>query len=604
MRTADEILEFYNERLKADEPALSLMREVQSVYNLDVVVPLPEMDKVEKPAVANLIAEAIDQISMRAASVMPHVLFPALNPRSQPSRDRADIRRRATLGWMQASKFKRMQRRRFRYLSAYGIAPVHIKPNFKTGMPKWEIRNPLQTFPNPSEINDDDEPLDVIVAYRKPLAWLKANYPDQTRRLFKGTDPSDTDLYTVLEYNDDQETVLVVAGSSESREYAGYEQVGVSGAEVLERVVNLSGMCQIVTPKRITLDRLYGQFNQVIGIWENMAMLTALDLIATKKSVFPDLALIGQNGQAPKLLGEEWKDGLSGEVNEIQDGDIRAVQLQPGFHTGEAIDRQERHMRQSGIASQFGGENNTNIRTGRASEVAMSAQVDFRIQEYQEIAADSGTAEIKRAIAVAKGWFGNKPKSFYVHWKGAKGPVDYVPNTHFETDVCEVVYPMPGADINGMLMGLGNRVGIGSMSLQTMRELDPLIEDAEIERDRVVSERLDTAMLDSLSQMAAGGALPPADLAALKRKVFRENKDLDVAVEEVQAEAQERQAEQVEATDPAAQPGIAIPGAGAEAGVAIPEVAPGLNRLTDMLYAMRQPQSPAGGAPPPMPMGV
>lgn len=97
--------------------------------------------------------------------------------------------------------------------------------------------------------------------------------------------------------------------------------------------------------------------------------------------------------------------------------------------------------------------------------------------------------------------------------------------------------------------------------------IDPLVEDVEKERDAVVAEQLEQSLLSGLQQQAAQGALPPADLARIMELVRNDQLELAEAVAKAQEEAQERQAMPVEATEPAAQPGLAQPGMGAEAGM-------------------------------------
>jgi uncharacterized protein YicC (UPF0701 family) len=94
--------------------------------------------------------------------------------------------------------------------------------------------------------------------------------------------------------------------------------------------------------------------------------------------------------------------------------------------------------------------------------------------------------------------------------------------------------------------------------------IDPLVEDPEFEHDAVIAEQLEEALLQSIQQQAMEGTIPPADLARIMSLVANNQKELAEAVEQVQKEAQERQAEQVDAAAPAAQPGLAMPGMGAE----------------------------------------
>jgi hypothetical protein len=610
MITPEVVSELYKARMNEREPIITAMQEIRDVVNGDVLIPLPEMDEADKPAVANLVAEGIEQTSLRIASTMPNLIVPALDPRiakGAKSIDWADTRRKAYLGWYKDNRLRRRHRRKAMHLVAYGSAVTQVKPDFERGIPAWRQRNPLFTFPRPQENDYDDFwPDDCIFAYRKPYSWIKERYPAACSQIYKGPhytvrDEDESELraklFTILEYVDANETVLVLCGQEDTYGDPSYPMW--AAAVELERMPNLCGYANVIVPGRMTLDRMVGQFNQTLGLYFNQAKLVALDLIATTKSVFPDIALVSRDGNAPTLLGDEWKDGLSGEINEITNGEIQVVQLQPGYKTGEAIDRLERSMRLTGIAPQFGGENPTNIRTGRAAEVAMSAQVDFRIQSYQETMADSLALETELAYHIMKAYFKGK-KSFSV---GSKTE-DYEVGKHLESPLLEVVYPMPGADVNGLMLGIGNRVGLGMMSLDSGRRLDPLIEDPDKEADAVVGERLDTAMLEGLGQMAASGALPPADLAAIKRKVLRNNMDLADAVVEAQREAQERQAAEAPQGSPETQPGIAAPGAGAESGQLVPEPPTGMDRLQSLLMSLRQPGGPRGGTPSPMAEGA
>ena len=102
----------------------------------------------------------------------------------------------------------------------------------------------------------------------------------------------------------------------------------------------------------------------------------------------------------------------------------------------------------------------------------------------------------------------------------------------------------------------------------------------------MIADQLEQALLTSVQQQAAEGVIPPADLARIMDLVRSNKLDLADAVAKVQKEAQERQAEQVPAGAPEAQPGLALPGMGAEAGVAPPPesaVGPSLQELIGAL---------------------
>ena len=309
----------------------------------------------------------------------------------------------------------------------------------------------------------------------------------------------------------------------------------------------------------------------------------ALEVIAVQKGVFPDTWLVGRPGETPQIVNPA--DGLTGEVGVIRGGDLRDMQMQPGYMTNPAIDRLERAQRlTAGIPPEFGGESTTNIRTGRRGDAVLSAVVDFPVQEAQRIMARSLQEENKLAVNMSKAYAGNKGKSFYVTTKNAKGRVDYTPNDNFDSTDNMVSYSQAGADINNLVIGGGQRVGMGTMSKQSFMAIDPLVDDPEFEHDTVIAEQLEGALLSSIQQQASQGAIPPADLARIMELVANNEMELAEAVEKVQREAQERQAEQVAPDSPEAMPGLAQPGMGAESATAAPAGgAPSLQALLGAL---------------------
>jgi hypothetical protein len=121
---------------------------------------------------------------------------------------------------------------------------------------------------------------------------------------------------------------------------------------------------------------------------------------------------------------------------------------------------------------------------------------------------------------------------------------------------------------------------MGTLSKRAFMQIDPLVEDAETEHDAVISESLEQALLASLATQASQGAIPPGDLARITDLVISDQAELADAIQQVQREAQERQAEEVPAGAPATMPGLAQPGAGAEATPATPQAGqPSLREL-------------------------
>jgi hypothetical protein len=390
-------------------------------------------------------------------------------------------------------------------------------------------------------------------------------------------------MFTIIEYIDENELVLGVIGAEDNPQLTQYERSGLDFIE-LERIVNRTGMPLCVVPQRITLDRPHGQFDGLMGMFYTRARLQALTEIAIERGIFPDEYLVARPGENPEIL--QVADGKTGLLGVVKGGDIQIQQVNPGYKTDTALDRLERQERLEGsIPAEFGGESGSNIRTGRRGENVLSATVDFRVQEAQEVFASSILEEDKIAIAIEKSYWGDTPKMFFLPGRAGTGKVDYTPNKIWETDFHYVAYSAAGSDVNNLIVGLGQRVGTGLMSKESAREADPLISDPDMEHDRIIGEGVEAALLSSIQQQAASPQSPyqPADLAMLVKKVMMENKSLFDAVTEVDAAAKERQATQAPQGAPETMPGLAPPGMGAEQPVAPPEGAQGQPDIQSLL---------------------
>jgi hypothetical protein len=565
------------------------MRHIRDHYNGDVIVPLPEIDSTEASAVANLLAQGLDQTAMRIASVTPDIVCPPEDESSKQAQKFAAIRRKALFGWWQNSRIDMQLAKRARHLIGYANTIVQIRFDQEKGCPTWHVRDPLTAYPSNLRGVTDMTPADCVFGYEKSYGWIRRQYPEAALRFAGGVSdaPLDTDRpIELIEYVDHEEYVLVaVRNPAESvGMYSRNSDTGPVVAE-LERVPNLTGVCPVVVSQRISLDEPNGQFDGILGMYQQQAKLMALEVIAVQKGIFPDTWLIGRAGEQPNIINAA--NGLTGEVGVIRGGDLRDMQLQPGFMTNPAIDRLERAQRlTAGVPAEFGGESTSNIRTGRRGDAVLSAVVDFAVQESQRILARSLETENKIAIDMAKSYAGNKSKSFYVSMGKVKGKVDYVPNKHFTTDDNVVSYSHAGADINNLVIAGGQRLQMGTMSKESFMKIDPLVEDVEAERDAVTSEQLEQSLLAGLQQQAASGAIPPSDIARIIDLVKADKEELAGAVEKVQREAQERQAEMVSPTSPEAQSGIAQPGAGAEAMAAPPPAEGGPAGLRELLGAL------------------
>lgn len=602
MRTPREIVGAYRERVIEAGVIRKTAIEVRDTYNGDVVVPLTGRDPLERQNTANLLRLGLDGTAQRVASTFADTRCPPTQPGRDRSEKQARKRRQAILGWHEANKLPLKMGRRARHLLGYASSPVLIRPNFRLGIPEWSVRDPLGCYPAPTGELDHFEPPDVIFGYRRSLAWLLKNYPDATAQLYVGEADNrlpHTAQLEIVEYVDDEQITLIALGKArnDDRDYSvgwGYDflgkntgsDYGSNGMVVLERLDNRAGCCTAIIPGRLTLDRPMGQFDSEPALYYTQSRLAALELLAVERGIFPEQWLVVGDNQTPDII--QPADGREGILGVVKGGALQTVSVNPGYKTGEAIDRLERAMRlDSRTPAEMGGEATSNIRTGRRGDQVLAAAVDYGIQEAQRIFEVSLEAENRRAIAVAKGYFGSQSKTFFVNWKGASGAVTYTPNDLFDTDHNVVRYSQAGTDINGLVISMGQRVGLETMSKRSAMEIDPMVQDAEAEYDRITVEKIDRAGLAALEQQAVQGAIPPADIARLKQLVISDRMSWEEAVMQVQKEAQERQATPVAPGAPEAQPGIAQPGMGAEAPEVMAEPPDSLGRMTQLLGSLR-----------------
>ena len=591
MKSVEEIVSLYQERLNVMSPLNAKMREIRDAYNGDIVLPVPEIDKEERSSVANLVATGLDQSARRVASVMPNIDCPTVsNARSEAKN--ALARRQALFGWWESNRMRLMLYKRARHFLGYAQSPVLLRPNFKQSIPRWHLRDPLNTFAPIG--NNDMVPENCIFVSTQSSEWLAKNYPHEYRSLVL----RDSSLaVNILEYVDEKEIVSIVLG--DHRDPYADDDKYLSEMIELERIPNRADRPTAVIPTRITLDRPQGQFDGILGMYSHQAKLMALELIAIERGVFPEQWLIANPGEVAKIIAPA--DGLRGQVGMVQGGTLKDVQIPANFANLQAVDRLERNQRVTAqIPAEFGGESSTNVRTGRRGDSIMSATVDFSVQEAQECFAQALQEENRAAIAIAKGYFGKEKKSFYVNWKGAEGRAEYEASDLFVTDENYVSYAHAGADQNGLVISAGQRIGIGTMSKKRFMELDPLVDDPEKEHDTVIFEAIEQALVQSIQAQAADpqAPLPISDLAQLMLDVKLNKIELAEAIVKMQKKIQERQAQEAEANSPEAMPGMSTPqGASAAAGAGlpepIPEQAPSSQNLAMMLQSLRGPQSGA-----------
>lgn len=588
MITWDDVVSIVRNRQMNNGELLEKMIEVRRRYNSDWVIPYVSEhdDAVLPPTTPALIAEAIDFLGMRAASVMPYMNSPAIDSTKEVgvrSREYGAIRRKILGATHHQSKTKLHMRRAMRHLAGYATASMIVVPDFDTSLPRLELRDPLSSYPEPKAAEDLSPPKNCAFVYSKSVNWLRSNYP-QIRDWVASAQATGEEMWDVVEWVDEEVTIIGILGPRdwESR------TLGASGAVVqsmeLHRWANPTGVCPVYIPGRVTLDKIISQIANLTGQVDLMAQLQALSIAAGEKAIFRDRFIIGDSIKAPQLVGGQWKDGRTGEMNIILDAkNIGELAGTPDPTTQMMIDRLERNVRiGTGLVPQAGGETYGALRTGRGMDSMMGTAVDPRIQEMQEIMEVALEHVNFVMFEQYKAYWPDKKFTMFSGWPGDKGTVDFTPSVHIETSDNVVAYTIPGSDVQGTTIQLGQLLGMKAISLHTLRSRHPYIDDPDAESARVEEETIEEALLQGLANQAAQGAIPVTYLAMIE-KYRRKEPDLVQAILKADAEMK---AEQAKMAPP--------PGEGQ---FAAPEQMPGLAGPPPVPPSM-PPPGPQGGPPP------
>ena len=605
----DTILGLYRQRISYYAPLQESMREVQRIYHDRAEIPLLDLDRNEKASVPNLLSQGVDQMAGRIASVIPQVTFSSIKPGVRIYDRKATTASRTVTGWWQGDRLPLKMKQRARHLLAYSMSPTVVRWDHEDNAPTWHVRHPLETFPSVDVDAGQVRPTDCIFAYRRSVSWLRSHgYEEHVNRLVNWN--QDT-LYgeasmLMLEYVDADETVLAALhyGTTDGMSEPGWE-AGMQGVRAIElnRYRNSGEHCPVSIPSRISLDNRQGQFDNMIGIYYQQAKLMALEVIAVEKGVFPDTYLVSRPGEQGRFLDGP-HDGRTGKVNVIAGGDIKEIQSQPGYMTPTLIDRLERNQRvTAGIPSEFGGESGSNIRTGRRGDAVLSAVIDYPVAEAQETFAYALEEENETAISLAKKWDGSAKRTIYVGTGNNRSPVTYTANDTFETDEHTVTYPATGSDINQLIVGLGQRVGLGTMSKFTAAVLDPYIDNPETEHDAIIAEGLEQALLAGIQQQAQSGQIPPLTLSKIMTLVKNDKMELAEAItkvtEDAASETAAQQSGEAEGTEPmtadamSAGPSMQALAGGGQPPPAIGPANPSQGNLASLLATLHRPTSQA-----------
>lgn len=614
MLDLDQIVRLYKSRLNVASATHGRWRELARVYDGGLVTPLPEFDEVAESAIPGIITQGVDSYARRFAETTPAVRSPALRPNIASSKRRATERTQIIRGWWQNSVLSLANYQRGRYFFGYGAMPAVVRSSASNvGVPTWEALNPMSVLPGPKPLDYSPEIPDCFMAVTRSLGWLADNYGVD---FGKGPEAHRDRLVEVIEFIDaEQVTVFCLAprmsqtprygtGYPYGFDYGGWGGLGSVGPYRLKSTQgggwciplsstpNYAGMCTVSHPGAISLSKVGGLVDGILGMHKLQARVMSLWVKGIVKGIYPDQWVV-TDGTGQGIVVQA--DGLRGIIGQVEGGQVVMNQIQPGYQTPQLIDRLESNQRSTaGVVPQFGGFNPTNVRTGRASDTVSGAAVDPTLAEAHEIMQVALEQENRIAVAVAKGYGGSRMISMYFAGNEGKQRLEYRADEVLETDETSVQYSLVGADAQGLIIASAQSVGTEMMSKDRARTLNPFVQDPDAEAVKIRAETAEGALLGSLAELVAAS---PEDASFILRKL-REGDAPEDVWDAAQRRAQERQASAgpvgapdgpVPLGDPAAQPGLGIPGEGGEAPVAVEQPPPSARNLAQLMTTSRRP---------------
>ena len=194
--------------------------------------------------------------------------------------------------------------------------------------------------------------------------------------------------------------------------------------------------------------------------------------------------------------------------------------------------------------------------------------------ELQEIMEVTGRHLNEAIFATYEGYTPRKTFSMYTGSTGAGGQVEFTPSVHFENRQNAVNYAVPGADVQGTTVNLGQLLGTKAISIATFRAKHPWIDDPDAEARLRTEEDIEDAVLVGFMEQVRAGSIPLIDAVNVESYV-KAGHDIIQAIMLADEDARARQAAAPPAPaadanmplPPGQQPGLAMPGTGAEAGL-------------------------------------
>jgi len=547
----EEIVEIVRARKGANDLLLDTMNEVRERYNGDFVVPwFDDVDRPEMPPVTPaLVTEVVDWHAQRAGSYVPMIYCPAKSAdtlgNGPGSRWYGEVRRRILAATWHQSKFELKMRRSFRHLAGYGQAVIVVRKDFTNDSVCMDVKDPLSTYPDLQAAESYAAHENCAFISGRSLASLRAQYPWANLPQFDMSE-RDSGIWDVLEWVDRDHWVFGVLGPRRPEQYPEeYQRYNTE----FYRYRHGMGVCPVVTPSRVTLDRIASKLSHVTQTTDLMAKMQTLQVIAAEKAIFPDKYGIVADGMHPEVLTEtgQFEDGRTGIVNWVRGVEsLGEMHSQPNPVGQQTIDRLERNIRVTNqLGAIRGGESAGALRTGRGIDSMLAASVDPVIEEMQQTFQSYLVDVHKFVFECYKSYWPDKKMTMFTGWVGNADRVEFVPEKHIEITDNVVSYPIAGATVGEVNIYLGQLVQSRQMSQRTARTYHPWIHDPDGEEEAIRMEAMEQSLMESILIRVQEGQFPLELLLMMQKRIVKGMTVTD-SLTEATKEFEELQAAQAE----------------------------------------------------------
>lgn len=544
--TFQDAVELTNNMRVDQSRLMNYMHMVAVYYNNDIVVPIPKMgghdlDDSFNPS-ATLVANAINNNAQRAASVMPTINVPLAPGKTDNnlSVKKADRRHVMYQGvWQKNGMDAVLLPRAYRHINGYGTTCFRITKGDREEYPMVRLTSPLGVYPEPTAPEDFSCLKYVGFIHKKSAAWIAAKYPEAQQHL---TDKKE--FWDILEFHAEDYIQIGLLGPCDQF-YAGTYRYFASPV-LLRRFRNEAKRVTVVCPQMVTLERIESNIMKMLPVVDALGRMHKYEWVQAEKSLAPTLVAYSEDG-TPVLLGGKLKDGREGVLN-IATGTrgIQQIQQAPSQVSITIGDRLEQGFNESvGMDPLFRGEAvGSQLRTGKAINTMANYSLDQRIAEQQKLMGAYLTSVNECIADLNKACYGKSHQYYFSGKSGDRRLVEVIPERDVETNVNQVVYPFPGADIGSIGFNIAQRIEMGLLSVDSARLIDPLIADPEFDKRNILLTGMEQAILQSMLQMLGA---PPGEApigvpeATEMAKRIGAGEDVLVVVEDVWAKAMAKQ---------------------------------------------------------------